>query len=110
MARANMAYERRVLLCHRERNKVVVVPVDKTESDLSYLRKEFMKAFNYANNISIDVTFQKYDPDREHYVDLSNDCILGAKEKLKAVVTPRTVTPCSILNDSVSLSAQQLPY
>ena len=110
MARANMPYERRILLCHRERNKVVVVPVDKTESDLSYLRKEFMKAFNYANNISIDVTFQKYDPDREYYVDLSDDCILGAKEKLKAVVTPRTVTPCSILNDSVSLSAQQLPY
>ena len=64
MARANMSYERRVLFCHRERNKVVVVPVDKTESDLSYLRKEFMKAFNYVNNISIDVTFQKYDPDR----------------------------------------------
>ena len=103
-----MSYER--LLRHREGNKVVVVPVDKIVSGLSYLRKEFMKAFNYANNISINVTFQKYDPNWENYVDLSNDRILGAKEKLKAVVTPQIVTPCSILNDSVSLSAQQLPY
>ena len=104
-----MSYER-LLLSHRKRNKVVVVPVDKTESDLSYRRKEFMKAFNYANNTSIDVTFQKYDPNWENYVDLSNDRILGAKEKLKAVITPQIVTLCSILNDSVSLSAQQLPY
>ena len=89
-----MSYER-LLLCHRERNKVVVVPVDKTD----------------ANSISIDdVTFQKYDPNWEDYVDLSNDRILGANEKLKAVITPQIVTPCSILNDSVSLSAQQLPY
>ena len=66
-----------------------------------------MKTFNYANNISIDVTFQKYDPD---CVDVGNDCILGAKENLKAVVTPQIVRPlCSILIDSVSLSAQQLP-
>ena len=87
-----------------ERNKVVVT-VDETESDLSYVRKEFTKAFNHANDISIDVTFHKYDPDRDDYVDLSNDCILEAKEKLKVVITPRIVTPCSILNDSVSLSA-----
>ena len=66
-----------------------------------------------VDNISIDATFHKYDPDWNDYVDLSNetnDCILEAKEKLKAVITPRIVTPCSVLNDSVSLSAQWLPY
>ena len=45
-----------VLLCHLERNKVVIVPIDKTKSDWSYQRKDFLKALNYVNNIYIDIT------------------------------------------------------
>ena len=58
-----------------------------------------MRAFN-----STDVTFQRYDPEWEGFVDLDLDSILEVKEKIQAIVTPPiTIVSCSAL-ECVSFS------
>ena len=58
--------------------------------------------FLYEGNVSIRISFQKFDPKWEEYIDLDESCDLVNKEKLKEVVTPRLVTPTS----SALVSAQ----
>ena len=38
--------------------------------ELSYLTNEFKKAFAFGDNVNLQVTFQKYDPDWGEYIDL----------------------------------------
>ena len=55
-----------------------------------------MRAFNY--NDSTDVTFQRYDPEWEEFVDLELDSVLGIKEKIRAIITPPiTTASCNVL-------------
>ena len=84
-----------VLLSHSERNKVVKIPQDKELSDIEYLENEFRKCFAYEGNVSIAVSFHRYSPGWDDYVELDRDEIVNDKEKLKVVVTPRLVTPAS---------------
>ena len=84
---------RSVLLCYGERKKVVVVPEDKDSDDISYLDAEFRKHFDYESNVSITVSFQKWDPTWSEYVELDKAAAVEDKDKLNVVVTPRLVTP-----------------
>ena len=63
---------RRVLLSYLDRNKPVIVPQD-TESDISFLRKQFLRSFNYSKNVRLVVTFQRFDNEWNEYVDLEED-------------------------------------
>ena len=49
-----------MLVSYMERNKVIKVPLDCEEGDIVYLKKEFMKQFSFASQVSIDVAFQRY--------------------------------------------------
>ena len=61
-----------------------------------------MRAFNY--NDCTDVTFQRYDPEWEEFVDLDLESVLEVKEKIRAIITPPiTTASCSAL-ECVSFS------
>ena len=46
--------------------------------------------------MNLDISFQRFDPDWDDYVDLDEDSVLQEKEKLKAVVTPILVSASSV--------------
>ena len=77
-----------VLLTHLDHNKVVKIPEEKDETDIAYLKSQFRRLFSYENHVVIDLTFQRYDPDWETYIDLDDDEVVENKEKLKVIVTP----------------------
>ncbi len=74
-------------MSYLDRNKVIQIPsIDADE--LVYLKKEFRRNFCFGENVNIDVTFQKFDPDWNDYIDLESPLLLAHKDKLKAIVTP----------------------
>ena len=92
-----------VLLSYLERNKVFQIPDEKNDTDLTFLEKGFRKTFSYASNVSLTVTFQRYDEAWGEYIELSEDDIIRNKDKLKVVVTPCMITPdTSFRSDDVS--------
>ena len=84
---------RSVLVTFMERNKKIDIPGEKEESDLSYLTKVCKQSFSFGSNVTIEVTFQKYDHDWESFVDLEEEYVACHKDKLKLVVSP-------LLNDN----------
>ena len=72
--------------------------------------KEFRKEFKFHSNVSLNVTFQRFDSDWGEYVDLDEDCTLVHKDKLKAVVSPLLTTPstdsCEVIMGVVPACAQ----
>ena len=84
-----------MLVSYMERNKVIKVP---EEGDIVYLKKEFMKQFSFASQVSIDVAFQRYDNEWKEYVDLEECDTVANKEKLKVVVSSQLHTPVSPAN------------
>ena len=84
---------RQVLVSYLERNKKITIPEFSGDSDIKYLRKEFRANFDYGKNVRLQITFQRYDPEWEEFVDLDEDGEVHHKDKLKAVVSP-------ILSDS----------
>ena len=100
-----------VLLSHSERNKIVKIPQDKEISDIKYLENEFHKFFSYQGNVSITVSFLKFNLDWDDYIELDHDELVNDKDKLKVVVTPHLVTPApssKLLDDSYMECHEQL--
>lgn len=77
-----------VLVSYMERNKVLKIPNSRSKSDYECLTEEFRKEFKYDSNVSLSITFQRFDKDWEEYVDLDESCTFVNKEKLRAVVSP----------------------
>ena len=79
-----------VLVLYLERTKKISIPEHKSEGDVEYLRKEFLKKFYPEKNVepqSAQITFQHFDPEWEEYVDLEDDAVVPNNMKLKAIVT-----------------------
>ena len=51
-----------VLLSYLERKKNVKIP-DDVDSDLKYIENKFRLMFSYSSNVSITISFQRYDKD-----------------------------------------------
>ena len=77
-----------VLVFHLEKNKKISIPLHKSEWDIEYLRREFLKHFFFEQNVKLQITFQHFDPEWEEYVDLEEDAVVHHKDKLKVIVTP----------------------
>ena len=92
---ACMMAKKSVMLSYCDRNKIVDVPKEKEETDIAYLEAEFRKSFAYQNNVSILISFQKFDTEWQEYIELDEHAVVDNKDKLKVVVTPRLVTPLS---------------
>ena len=73
-------------MCYGERKKIVGIPEDKNINDISYLDAEFRKHFDYEANVSITVSFQKWNSGWGEYVKLDKTAIVEDKDKLNVVV------------------------
>lgn len=69
------------------------IPEHKAESDLMFLDNAFRHLFSYSNNVSIIVSFQRFDSEWNEYIELSEDDMIQHRDKLKAVVIPAIKTP-----------------
>ena len=87
------------LVSYLERNKKISIPEHKSEGDVEYLRREFLKNFYSEKNVKPHITFQHFDPEWEEYVDLDEDAVVPHKKKLKAIVT-RPPVSYHLLSDS----------
>ena len=83
-----------VLVSYGERNKKISIPEHSSERDIEYLGRVFLKEFFFEKNVHLQITFQRFDPEWDAYVDLEEDAVVQHKNRLKAIVTPR-------LSDSV---------
>jgi hypothetical protein len=99
---------KKVLVSYLERNKVFTIPDTAREEgvkEVQFLKLEFLKAFNLADDITADVVFQKYDEDWDTYIDLEAGDMLMTKDKLKAIVSHNVIlqhTPvCGSVNTSI---------
>ena len=54
-----------VLVSHLEGNKKISIPPHKSEGDIEYLRREFLKHFYFEKNVKLQITFQHFDPEWE---------------------------------------------
>ena len=91
-----------VLLSYLDRNKLVKVPEDKSESDVEYLKREFRKEFACENQVSIFIVLQRFDQEWGEYIDLDKDDIVENKMKLKVVIHPLLNTPATSTTPSVT--------
>ena len=91
-----------VLVSHLEVNKKISIPQRKSEGDIEYLRREFLKHFE--KNVKLQITFQHFDPEWEEYVDLEEDAVVHHKDKLKAIVTPRLSDSAPTTSTSASVT------
>ena len=85
-----MAYKT-IILKYQENGKKVLVPKEKSTTDLAFLEASFRSLFKFQNQVNLDISFQ-----REAFgelVDLEVDDVLKDLEKLNVVVTPVLVTP-----------------
>ena len=92
-----------VLVQYLDRNKRINIPRLKEETDIEFLQSEFRKSFNLSGNVSIVISFQRYDPEWEEYVEIENYEDVKNKEKLKVVVAPCLHTPTESMVDSDTL-------
>ena len=90
-----MMAEKQVLVSYLERKKVFTLSTT-VPNQLELLKDKFRKEFQCQHNVNLDISFQRFDPDWDDYVDLDEDSVLQEKEKLKAVVTPILVSASSV--------------
>ena len=64
---------RKVLLSHLDRNKPVALPPAPEGGDICFLTKKFLESFDYAKNVRLTITFQRFDSEWKEYVDLDKD-------------------------------------
>ncbi len=78
-----------ILVNYLERNKVFKIP-GHVPDEIAYLEEEFRKEFKFHDNVSIFLSFQRYDKDWDDYVEIEKGQSkqLHNKEKLKVVVSP----------------------
>ena len=97
-----------VLVSYLERNKTMSIPDHKSEGDVEYLKKEFLKKFySETENVkpqSAQITFQQFDPKWEAYVDLEDDAVVLHNAKLKAIVTTPRLSKLLTINGSPTTS------
>ena len=89
-----------VLLVYQEHRKKVLIPREKTASDLEFLESSFRTLFKFQNQVNLVISFQRFDQVFDEFVDLDEGEELRDLEKLHVVVTPVLVTPplvCLIL-------------
>ena len=91
-----------VLLSYLENKKRVTIPANNKKPDLEYLREVFLTSFKFERNVSLDVTFQRFDPEWNDFVDLEDGDELVHKDKLKAVVSPILVQDASEVSSKVA--------
>lgn len=72
------------------KEKVVKIPLDKPESDLDCITKACRKDFGITES---SMTFQRFDPTWDEYVDLEEDSEVHDKDKLKLVVMSLLTMP-----------------
>uniref|UniRef100_A0A1X7UUL1 Uncharacterized protein n=1 Tax=Amphimedon queenslandica TaxID=400682 RepID=A0A1X7UUL1_AMPQE len=90
------------MLSYLERNKVVKIPDIYEGRELEFLEEEFRKLFSYQGNLSICISFHKYDPGWEDFVELEKgEATIENRDKLKVVVVPHIVTPQQSATSSV---------
>ena len=77
-----------VLVSYLESSKTFKIPGDQDGRELEYLTEEFMKAFSFESNVNLKVSFQRFSPEWDQYVDLEEEDKLRNKDKLKAIVIP----------------------
>ena len=97
-----------VLVSYLEKKKRITIPSENSESDLDYLKREFLTQFKFEPNVKLDITLQKFYADWPNdYVDLEDTDEIEDRDKLKAVVIFHTQeTPedsaCLSTNSGVS--------
>lgn len=78
-----------VLVGYLERKKRITIAEKPTENELDYLKEEFLKSFGLQKSIQLhQITFQRFDPEWNEYVDIEEGDVLLNKDKLKVVVSP----------------------
>ena len=91
-----------VMVSYLERNRIVKIPDDCGDGkELEYLEEEFRKKFSYQGNLSISISFHKFDPDWEDYVEVEDGTIIENKDKLKVVVVPQIISPHQSAESSI---------
>lgn len=104
-AMAESVESKTVLLAYLESKKKIIIPGDSSKPDLDYLREEFLTSFRPKcdANVSLEVTFQRFDPEWNEFVDLDDGDVLVHKDKLKAIATPilsqQTTTPSEVSSE-----------
>ena len=96
-----------VLVSHLEGNKKISIPQRKSEGDIEYLRREFLKHFE--KNVKLQITFQHFDRVWEEYVDLEEDAVMHHKDKLKAIVLLKLSDSAPTASTSGSHSLAPIP-
>ena len=86
---------------HLERNTIIRIPDDCDIPDISYLKKQCTKFFSFGTNVSLNIIFQRFDPEWESFIDLEEDSIVEHKEKLRLIVIPS-------LNDSITSATSSM--
>ena len=82
-----------ILLRYQENRKKVVIPAEKTESDLEFLESSFCTHFKFQNQVNLVISFQRFDKDFEEFVDLEPDEELL---DLNVIVTPILISPQTV--------------
>ena len=78
----------KTLVSYLEKNKRMIISPEESESELDYLRREFLVLFKFEANVKLDLMFQGFDSDWNEFVDLEDADEICDKDKLKVVVTP----------------------
>ena len=91
------------MLSYLDRNKLVKIPENFQGNELAYLEEEFRKNFSYQGNVSICISFHKFDTEWDDFIEVERDTAINNKDKLKVIVTSQLVTPAhSAMNDDDS--------
>ena len=77
-----------------EKNKVFKLEENSVGGDVASLKREFIIQFKFEQNVRLDITFQRFDPKWDCFVDLDKDAEIRHKDQLNAIVTPLLETPC----------------
>ena len=93
-----------VMLSYFERNEII-----KGEW-AEIFRGGVSKKFFYQGNVSICISFHKFDPDWDNYIEVEKGTAIDNNDKLKAIVTPQLMTPVCSADSAVSddLSSPQV--
>lgn len=84
-----------ILLKYLEIREEVVVPKEKSTTDLAFLESSFHSLFKFQEQVNLQITFQRFDGFCE-LVDLDEGNELNDMEKLNVIVTPVLVTPPAV--------------
>lgn len=91
-----------------DRNIAFEIPNDKEE--LGFLEREFRKELKFGCNVSLDIRFQRFDPDWDEFVELKKGSTLNNKEKLKVVVSPSLMTPSYTVSSAENEDSHVLTF